>query len=147
MHVAYTMGRSIQGYRRGWCSCQIQDSHVGFMDPHILQLERSAPTPTNEARTCVCQVMASRCWWATSSAWVGGLPALTSQTPLVKLRTARQQCIAGALPSGMGEAGFDVHPEQLLMAETEVYGLISGPSWLRQSLVADFEDHGYVKNP
>ena len=26
----------------------------GFMDPHILQLERSAPTPTNEARTCVC---------------------------------------------------------------------------------------------
>ena len=26
---------------------------LGFMDPHILQLERSAPTPTNEARTCV----------------------------------------------------------------------------------------------
>ena len=47
----------------------------------------------------------------------------------------------------MIEAGYNVHPEQLLMAETEVYGLISGPSWLRQSLVADFEDLGYVKNP
>eukprot|EP00973_Karenia_brevis_P013689 1856686-Karenia_brevis.AAC.1 len=33
------------------------------------------------------------------------------------------------------------------MAETEVYGLISGPSWLRQSLVADLENMGYVRNP
>ena len=29
----------------------------------------------------------------------------------------------------------------------EVYGLISGPSWLRQSLVADFEAMGYRRNP
>ena len=36
---------------------------------------------------------------------------------------------------------------QLLMAETEVYGLISGPSWLRQSLVVQFESMGYVRNP
>jgi hypothetical protein len=34
----------------------------------------------------------------------------------------------------------------LLMAETEVYGLISGPSWLRQSLVADFEALGYIRS-
>eukprot|EP00973_Karenia_brevis_P007446 1006978-Karenia_brevis.AAC.1 len=33
------------------------------------------------------------------------------------------------------------------MAETEVYGLISGPSWLRQSLVADVEYMGYQRNP
>eukprot|EP00975_Prorocentrum_lima_P055195 11571229-Prorocentrum_lima.AAC.1 len=33
------------------------------------------------------------------------------------------------------------------MAETEVYGLISGPSWLRQSLVADLEYMGYQRNP
>ena len=46
----------------------------------------------------------------------------------------------------MLEAGYNVHPEQLLMAETEVYGLISGPSWLRQSLVADFEMMGYQRN-
>ena len=47
----------------------------------------------------------------------------------------------------MLEAGFDVDPRQLLLAETEVYGLISGPSWLRQSLVADLEALGYVRNP
>ena len=46
----------------------------------------------------------------------------------------------------MKEAGYDLDPRQLLMAETEVYGLISGPSWLRQSLVADFEAFGYVRN-
>ena len=33
------------------------------------------------------------------------------------------------------------------MAETEVYGLISEFSWLRQSLVADFEQAVYVLKP
>eukprot|EP00973_Karenia_brevis_P054360 7552378-Karenia_brevis.AAC.1 len=33
------------------------------------------------------------------------------------------------------------------MAETEVYGLISGPSWLRQLLAADLEYMGYQRNP
>ena len=35
----------------------------------------------------------------------------------------------------------------MLLAETKVYGLILGPSWLRQSLVADFVSWGYKKNP
>ena len=47
----------------------------------------------------------------------------------------------------MAEAGYDLDPRQLLLCETEVYGLISGPSWLRQSLVADFESMGYRRNP
>eukprot|EP00973_Karenia_brevis_P066437 9234650-Karenia_brevis.AAC.1 len=47
----------------------------------------------------------------------------------------------------MLEAGFNVDSKQLLMAEMEVYGLISGPSWLRQSLVADLEYMGYRRNP
>ena len=46
----------------------------------------------------------------------------------------------------MLEAGFDLDPRQLLLCETEVYGLISGPSWLRQSLVHDFEQMGYVRS-
>eukprot|EP00973_Karenia_brevis_P029666 4091832-Karenia_brevis.AAC.1 len=46
----------------------------------------------------------------------------------------------------MLEAGFNVDSRQLLMAETEVYGLISGPSWLRQSLVADLAYMGYQRN-
>ena len=32
---------------------------LGFKDPHVLQLERSAPTPTNEAFTTIMQVFAS----------------------------------------------------------------------------------------
>ena len=32
---------------------------LGFKDPHVLQLERSAPTPTNEGFTLVMQAMAS----------------------------------------------------------------------------------------
>ena len=43
--------------------------------------------------------------------------------------------------------GFNADLRQLLMAETEVYGLISGSSWLRQSLVAQFEEMGYRRNP
>ena len=39
----------------------------GFKDPHVLQLERSAPTPTNEAFTTVMQTMASNRWEAWSS--------------------------------------------------------------------------------
>ena len=42
--------------------------------------------------------------------------------------------------------GYDVDPRQLLTAETKVYGLISGPSLLRQSLVAQFESMWYVRN-
>ena len=42
---------------------------------------------------------------------------------------------------------FDLRPDEVFMAETEVYGLISGPVWLRQSLVAGFENMVYVRNP
>ena len=47
----------------------------------------------------------------------------------------------------MFEAGFKIDPRQLLICETEVYGLISGPSWLRQSLVTYLTKLGYVRNP
>ena len=63
------------------------------------------------------------------------------------MKTTRQQPIAASLPQGMAEAGYDLDPRQLLLCETEVYGLISGPSWLRQSLVNNLEGLGYVKNP
>ena len=112
---------------------------LGFKDPHVLQLERSSPTPTNEAFTSVMQIMAStRC-----SAWSSDIKNAFGQSR----KTTRTQPIAASLPPGMLEAGFNLDPRQLLLCETEVYGLISGPSWLRQSLVADLEDMGYVKNP
>ena len=62
-------------------------------------------------------------------------------------KTTRQQKVAASLPPGMFEAGFKVDPRQLLICETEVYGLISGPSWLRQSLVSYLTKLGYVRNP
>ena len=41
----------------------------------------------------------------------------------------------------------NVGPRQLLRVETEIYGLVSGPSWLRASLTVDLLAAGYVKNP
>ena len=38
-------------------------------------------------------------------------------------------------------------PGQLLSVETEIYGLVSGPSWLRASLTVDLLAAGYRKNP
>ena len=38
-------------------------------------------------------------------------------------------------------------PSQLLLVETEIYGLASGPCWLRASLTVDLLAAGYVKNP
>ena len=63
------------------------------------------------------------------------------------MRTNRQNKACASLPPHFEEFGFNADPRQLLMAETEVYGLISGPSWLRQPLVAQFESMGYVRNP
>ena len=113
---------------------------LGFKDPHVLQLERSAPTPTQEAFTATLQVFASLRRTATSS----DIKNAFGQSR----RTTRKDKVAAQLPPGFIEAMKQkIHPEQLLMCETEVYGLISGPSWLRQSLVADFEEWGYVRNP
>ena len=36
---------------------------------------------------------------------------------------------------------------QLLLVETEIYALVSGPSLLRVSLIVDLLAAGYVKNP
>ena len=40
-----------------------------------------------------------------------------------------------------------VGPRQLLRVETEIYGLVSGPSSLRASLTVGLLAAGYVKNP
>ena len=40
-----------------------------------------------------------------------------------------------------------VGPRQLLRVETEIYGLVSGPSSLRASLTVGLMAAGYVKNP
>ena len=90
---------------------------VGWKDPMIYLLERAAPTLTQEG------IMVTLQWLA--SAKVTGRIA--------------------DLPSGV------THPKvgqrQLLRVETEIYGLVSGPSWLKASLTVDLLTAGYVKNP
>ena len=111
---------------------------LGFKDPHVLQLERSAPTPTNEGFTLVMQTMASLGFEAVSA----DIKNAFGQS----MPTNRQQPICSSLPNGMIESGFDLDPRQLILCNTEVYGLISGPSWLRQSLMSFFLNKGYVRN-
>ena len=53
--------------------------------------------------------------------------------------------LATKLPPGVNHP--KVGSRQLLRVETEIYGLVSGPSWLRASLTVDLLVAGYVKNP
>ena len=52
--------------------------------------------------------------------------------------------LATKLPPGVTHP--KVGPRQLLRVEKEIYGLVSGPSWLRASLKVDLLVAGYVKN-
>ena len=104
----------------------------------MLQLERSAPTPTKEGFTLVMQTMASLGYDAVSA----DIKNAFGQS----MPTNRSQQLCRSLPSGMIVSGFALDPRQLLMCNTEVYGLTSGPSWLRQSLMAFFINKGYVRN-
>ena len=67
-----------------------------------------------------------------------------------RIRTGSQDVkeknkLATKLPPGVTHPA--VGPRQLLRVETEIYGLVSGPSWLRASLTVDLLAAGYVKNP
>ena len=70
----------------------------GFKDPHVLQLERSVPTPTNEAFTSVMQAMASNKW----ESWSSDISNVFGQA----LKTNRRQPRAASLPPGLAAAGF-----------------------------------------
>ena len=60
-------------------------------------------------------------------------------------KTSRKNKLATKLPPGVTNPNGG--PRQLLRVETEIYGLVSGPSWLRASLTVDLLAAGYVKNP
>ena len=60
-------------------------------------------------------------------------------------KTSRKKKLASRLPPGVTHPA--VGPRQLLLVETEAYGLVSGPIWLRGSLTRDLPAAGYVKNP
>ena len=59
-------------------------------------------------------------------------------------RTNRETPLATELPKGVKHPS--VPSGCLLKVETELYGLVSGPSWLRASLSLDLQEAGYIKN-
>ena len=111
---------------------------VGWKDPMIYQLERAAPTPTKEGIMVTLQ-------WLASAKVTGHIQDLTNAFGQAR-KTSRKNKLATKLPPGVTHP--KVGPRQpVCVFETEIYGLVSGPSWLRASLTVDLLDAGYVKNP
>ena len=109
---------------------------VGWKDPMIYQLERAAPTPTQEGIMVTLQ-------WLASAKVTGRKADLTNAFGQAR-KTSRKKKLATKLPPGVTHP--KVGPGQLLRVETEIYGLVSEPSWLRSSLTVDLLAAGYKKN-
>ena len=107
---------------------------VGWKDPMTYQLERA---PTQEEIMVTLQ-------WLASAKVTGRIADLTNAFGQAR-KTSRKNKLATKLPAGVTHP--KVGPRQLLRVETEIYGFVSGPSWLRVSLTLDLLAAGYVKNP
>ena len=99
---------------------------VGWLDPDVHEVERSSPTPLSSSLYCCLQLAASRKWKTrikdVKTAFLQSLP------------TTRSRKLACRQPHDELLPGLD--PRQLLLLLTEVYGLVSGPSWWRRSLLS-----------
>jgi hypothetical protein len=110
---------------------------VGWQDPQILEVERSSPTPLSTSLYACLQLAASRRWKTrvkdVKTAFLQSLP------------TTRTRPLACRLPRDETPEGLD--DRQLLLLKTEIYGLVSGPSWWRRTLLkVATEQLGYVVN-
>ena len=98
---------------------------VGWRDPEVHAIERSSPTPLTTSIYLALQTAACRRWRGhvrdVKTAFLQGKP------------TTRKQKLAVRMPSCEHFPGYD--PRQLVLLPTEVYGLVSGPSWWRRSLL------------
>jgi hypothetical protein len=112
-----------------WCA-------VGWQDPDILDIERSAPMPTTTSLYAAMQVAADRKWYAR----VKDVKTAFLQSK----RTNRKVPLACRMPRDGTFEG--AHPNQLLLLNTEVYGLVSGPAWWRRTLLEKLVEKGYVIN-
>ncbi|CAK9044748.1 unnamed protein product [Durusdinium trenchii] len=110
---------------------------VGWQDPDVLEVERSSPAPLSTSIYTCLQLAASRQWKThikdVKTAFLQGRP--TTRTRRLACRQPRDEALPG------------LHPDQLLLLETEVYGLVSGPSWWRCSLLGIAEKLGYKVCP
>ena len=98
---------------------------VGWKDPEVHSIERSALTPLTTSIYLAMQTAASRKWAGhvrdVKTAFLQGMP------------TTRKQKLAVKMPPC--EHFPEYHVEQLILLLTEVYGLVSGPAWWRCSLL------------
>ena len=101
---------------------------VGWKDPMIYQLVRAAPTPTQEGIMVTLQ-------WLASAKVTDRIADLTNAFGQAR-KTSRKNKLATKLPPGVTHP--KVGPRQLLRVETEIYGLVSGPSWLGGKLDCGF---------
>ena len=83
--------------------------------------------------------------WLASAKVTGRMADLTNAFGQAR-KTSRTDKLATKLPQGVTHPK-KVGPGQLLRVETEIYGLVSGPSWLKASLTVDLSAAGYVKKP
>ena len=98
---------------------------VGWEDPHIHEIERTAPTPLTSSMYLFLQLSASRKWSAR---------AKDAKTAFLQSRpTTRKKLLACKMPSDEAFPGYG--EDQLILLLTEVYGLVSGPAWWRRSLL------------
>ena len=109
---------------------------IGWQDPMIYPFERAAPTPTQEGTMVTLQ-------WLASAKVTRRIADLTNAFGQAR-QTSRKIKLATKLTPGVTHPA--VGPRQLLRVETEICGLVSGPSWLRASLTVDLLAAGYVKN-
>ena len=110
---------------------------VGWEDPHIHEIERTAPTPLTSSMYLFLQLSASRKWSAR---------AKDAKTAFLQSRpTTRKKLLACRMPADEAFPGY--REDQLILLLTEVYGLVSGPAWWRRSLLEILvKDLGYRVN-
>ena len=108
---------------------------VGWKDPMIYQLERAAPTPTQEGIMVTLQ-------WLASAKVTGRTADLTNAFGQAR-KTSRKNKLATKVPPGVIHP--KVGPGQLLRVETDIYGFVSGPNWLGASLTVDLLAARYQK--
>ncbi|CAE7561146.1 unnamed protein product, partial [Symbiodinium sp. CCMP2456] len=106
---------------------------IGWRDPQIHQIERSAPTPSSNAIYTVLQLASSRRW----TSFVKDV-----KTAFLQSRpTDRKTPLACSQPRDEPLPGLD--PRQLLVLLTEIYGLVSGPAWWRSTFLQRTTKLGY----
>ena len=98
---------------------------VGWKDPLIHAIERSAPTPLSTSIYLFFQLSASRQW--------RGKVKDAKTAFLQSLPTTRKNKLACTMPPDWNFPGCV--DGQLVLLDTEVYGLVSGPAWWRKTFL------------